>query len=207
MTEQFRNFDAPKAPQAVRIEWECLTPRDDTADAPDERDEGFWPSLDPEDCGFIGEDKGAAEFAEAMQAAEQRMQAWRDDEWEFVGVVARAHIAVPIGGGAFCTYMLDSPGLWGVESDSPDYIAEVFEEQKGELLAHLATMGEHFAPNPYKVPLETGVINARRVVANWSSGDLAGAVNGLEEWAGMVETDFPELDLSDDDDAEDETEA
>lgn len=56
--------------------------------------------------------------------------------------------------------------------------------------------------------LETGVVLARRVVANWEAGDLAGAVNGLREWADDVESDFPGLDLADDenDDEDDDDE-
>ena len=32
--------------------------RDDCGDAPDQRQDGFWPSLDPESAGFIGAGKG-----------------------------------------------------------------------------------------------------------------------------------------------------
>ena len=30
--------------------------------------------------------------------------------------------------------------------------------------------------------LQRGIENAKSVLANWSQGDLAAAVNGLEEW-------------------------
>jgi hypothetical protein len=52
--------------------------------------------------------------------------------------------------------------------------------------------------------LELGVVLARRVVENWAQGDLAGAVNALEEWADEVEGDFPDLDFSDDDEGDDD---
>lgn len=47
-----------------------------------------------------------------------------------------------------------------------------------------------------------GVAGAREVVANWSRGDLANAVNNLEEWAdAMVET-YPDMEPSDEEDDE-----
>jgi hypothetical protein len=52
--------------------------------------------------------------------------------------------------------------------------------------------------------LELGVVLARRVVANWSAGDLAAAVNALEEWADEVADDFPALDFADDDEESDD---
>ena len=50
-----------------------------------------------------------------------------------------------------------------------------------------------------------GVAAAREVVANWSGGDLAGAVNNLEEWAdAMVETYADMEETEEDDDEEDD---
>lgn len=52
--------------------------------------------------------------------------------------------------------------------------------------------------------LETGAVLALRAVNRWESGDLAGAVNALQEWAGDVQDAFPGLDYSDDEDEGDE---
>lgn len=54
--------------------------------------------------------------------------------------------------------------------------------------------------------LETGYAHALNVVANWSAGDLAGAVNGLEEWAEALPGLFPDLSFTpfDGDDGEGE---
>lgn len=67
------------------------------------------------------------------------------------------------------------------------------------------TSTEDSAPDPIKhnvhtlgVALAVGVVLSRRVVAQWSQGDLAGAVNALEEWADETESRFPALDFSDD---------
>lgn len=49
-----------------------------------------------------------------------------------------------------------------------------------------------------KIAVEAGVVRARRVVAAWESGDLAGAINALEEWADDTVEAFPGLDYSDD---------
>lgn len=47
-----------------------------------------------------------------------------------------------------------------------------------------------------------GVAAAREVVANWSGGDLAGAVNNLEEWAdAMVET-YADMEETEEDEAD-----
>lgn len=51
--------------------------------------------------------------------------------------------------------------------------------------------------------LETGVVLVRRALAAWQSGDLAGAVNALDEWADEVESNFPALDYADDDESDD----
>jgi len=44
--------------------------------------------------------------------------------------------------------------------------------------------------------LETGYAHALDVVAKWSAGDLAGAVNGLEEWAEALPEQFPDLEFT-----------
>lgn len=145
----FRMMDSATMPQRVRISWEMLTPPDDSPDKPDERDEGFWPSLDPDAPGYIGDclpddvtgQGQQARFAEQMEAAESRMAAWEAGQWEYVGVVARAHIWIPVGGRSFRTMTLDSAGLWGIESDAGDYLRSVFDEERGELLAQLRTLG------------------------------------------------------------------
>lgn len=79
-----------------------------------------------------------------MEKAEARMKAWRQGDWRYIGIRARATIYVPIGGNSFAVYTLSSPGLWGVESDSGDYLDETFEEEKATLTDHLKTIGEYY---------------------------------------------------------------
>lgn len=66
--------------------------------------------------------------AGAAMADFERLHAWCNDEWEYVGVIVTR---------------LDSDGeetddtesLWGIESDSDDYLQEVAEELAGEILS------------------------------------------------------------------------
>src|SRR5882672_11238708 len=139
--QQYTHYDAPTRAQTVTIQWERVEARDDSGDTPEERDEGFWPSLDKDKAGYVGEEN-AARFDELCEAADARFKGWRDGDWYFIGVAARAHISIPIGGGSFRTITIDSGGLWGIESDAGDYLDEVFEEEKASLLAELATLGK-----------------------------------------------------------------
>jgi hypothetical protein len=80
------------------------------------------------------------EYHEQDQA---RLKAWRDDEWHFVGIRAKATIKIPHSSNPECwiTSELLSPGLWGVESDSDDqYFQQVYQDERDILLAMLATL-------------------------------------------------------------------
>lgn len=77
-----------------------------------------------------------------MELAQERMNAWRNGEWEYIGVRAVADIKVPYGRD-WITTRIKSPGLWGIESDAgADYLAEVFEEEKATLFEMLASLKE-----------------------------------------------------------------
>lgn len=66
-----------------------------------------------------------------------RRASWHRDEWHYVGVIARAEIKIPYGNlnpDCWITARMDSPGLWGVESDSGEkYFAEVYREELATL--------------------------------------------------------------------------
>lgn len=100
--------------------------RDDTPDAPDERQDGFWPSLYPNDAGFIGAGNGFRDrFAKAQAKAEAVMAAWKNDEWYYCGVI----LSVAIDGLEIIDH---AASLWGIEANYPDsdnaYLAEVANE-------------------------------------------------------------------------------
>jgi hypothetical protein len=102
--------------------------RDDCRDKPDERDEGFWPSHNPEAAGWVQPENYEAEKAKA----ERVMQAWLNDEWFYCGVVltvAKHDVElVP-------TY---AAALWGVDCNYPDsdnsYLMTVANELLPEAL-------------------------------------------------------------------------
>lgn len=145
MANQFTMTDAPNRPQRLAISWTMETPRDDFASAPDQMQDGYWPSLDPQDAGFIGEGKTAADLKRETQKARLRYNRWLGDAWHYVGVVARAVVFIPAGGQSFRVLELRSAGLWGIESDAGKYLRDVYEEQKADLRAELATFAAAFA--------------------------------------------------------------
>ena len=69
--------------------------------------------------------------------------AWHDTgagDFGFCGIRAVAEIRIPYGNDWIVT-TLKSPGLWGIADDSdPDYLAEVFEQEKAILLEMLASL-------------------------------------------------------------------
>lgn len=144
--------DAPSRAQRVAISWTMETPRDPFADSPDERDEGFFPSIDPDAPGYIGDPDAtdvdgtahAARYESETEAAKARLAAWYADEWHYVGVVARAVIHIPIGGISFRVLELRSSGVWGIESDSGDYIRQQYADERDTLLMELRTLAAAF---------------------------------------------------------------
>ncbi|HEY4356013.1 MAG TPA: hypothetical protein VGN16_09720 [Acidobacteriaceae bacterium] len=113
--------------------------RDEDATKPDERQDGFWPSLDPKDAGFIGEGKTQSDLRFAYAAAETVMNEWKADNWFYVGVavtVSRADIQLT---GKY------GNALWGIECNYPrcsetmlalrnSYLGDVADELAEETL-------------------------------------------------------------------------
>src|SRR3990167_10271318 len=61
---------------------------DDCADAPDQRQDGFWPSLVSDAPGFIGPGNGFRQrFADAQARAAAVMEGWRKGVWFYCGIV------------------------------------------------------------------------------------------------------------------------
>ena len=105
---------------------------DETTDAPDKRQDGFWPSLYPNDAGFIGAGNGWRDrFDKAQAMAERVMAAWKSDEWYYCGVI----LSVSING---ITLHRFAASLWGIEANYPDsdnaYLTEVANELLSEAL-------------------------------------------------------------------------
>lgn len=136
---QYSNTDDSQRPQKLHIEWSLLTPRDYDGTPPDERQDGFWPSLDPDAPGYIGSDS-KADYQKQLRTARGIMSSWKADSWWYVGVVARAVVYIPVGGNSFRLMTIESAGLWGIESSAKSYIKTVYAEAKAELMAELMTL-------------------------------------------------------------------
>jgi len=100
--------------------------RDACAGAPDERQDGFWPSLIKDAPGFIGPGRNfRTRYAEAQAKAEPVMAAWHKDEWFYCGIV----LSVSLEGVALDEH---AASLWGVEANYPgtdnSYLTEVAHE-------------------------------------------------------------------------------
>lgn len=101
-------------------------------DAPDERQDGFWPSLYKDAPGFIGPGPNHRQrFAEAQAKAEAVMEAWRRDEWFYCGIV----LSIALEG---VTLDAHAASLWGIEANYPGsdnaYLTEVAQELLPEAL-------------------------------------------------------------------------
>ena len=105
---------------------------DDCPDAPDQRQDGFWPSLYKDAPGFIGPGPNHRQrFAEAQAKAEAVMEAWRRDEWFYCGIV----LSVALEGVELENH---AASLWGIEANYPDsdnaYLTDVANELLPEAL-------------------------------------------------------------------------
>ena len=106
--------------------------RDDCHGAPDEHDDGFWPSLYKDAPGFIGPGPNHRQrFAEAQAKAESIMAAWRNDEWFYCGIV----LSVALEG---VTLDNHAASFWGIEANHPDsdntYLTDIAQELLPEAL-------------------------------------------------------------------------
>lgn len=70
----------------------------------------------------------------------ERYKAWCNDEWHMIGIRARATIIIRYAQYA-TSYELDSPGLWGIESDSgAEYLESVFQDECDILRADIEAL-------------------------------------------------------------------
>ncbi len=70
-----------------------------------------------------------------------RLAQYRQGGFDFVGVRASVELPIPFGKDRILT-RIESPGLWGIESDSgEDYLDSVFREESNILADMLAELG------------------------------------------------------------------
>ncbi len=106
---------------------------DDCPDAPDQRQDGFWPSLYIDAPGFIGPGPNHRQrFAEAQAKAEAVMESWRKGGWFYCGIV----LSVSLEGVVLASH---AASLWGIEANYPGtengYLTEVANELLPESMA------------------------------------------------------------------------
>ncbi|WP_273187341.1 hypothetical protein [Hyphomonas adhaerens] len=109
--------------------------RDDCPERPDQRQDGFWPSLYINDPGFIGPGNNFRErLAKAQAEAEAVMDAWRKGEWFYCGIV----LTIECEG-----VELDSTqaSLWSIEANYPGSDNAYLSEVAGELLPNALAAG------------------------------------------------------------------
>jgi len=133
-TEKFQTYVCLGDSISVDIGEYTVTARiahDDTVDKPGDRDCGFWPSLDPNAAGYIGDGNGWRKRFEQQAKAESIMAAWKNDEWFYCGII----LSVKIYGIELTDH---AASLWGIEANYPDsdngYLSEVANELLGEAL-------------------------------------------------------------------------
>jgi hypothetical protein len=102
---------------------------DDINEAPDQRSDGFWPSKNKNDAGYVLPEHYEAEMAKATAI----MDAWKRDEWRYCGVaVTVAKCGVTLTG----KY---DHALWGIEANYPGsdnaYLRDVANELLGEAIS------------------------------------------------------------------------
>ena len=108
----FRHIDTT-AKDGAYVQFERVRLHDDCCD-PADRDEGL---------------------------TEERVKAYYAGDWEYIGIMARAVITV-VKNGTGTIYIIESAGLFGIESDSEEeYLEEVFKEHKVELMSDLVFIG------------------------------------------------------------------
>jgi hypothetical protein len=87
---------------------------DDCPDSPDQRQDGFWPSLYKDAPGFIGPGPNHRQrFAEAQAKAEAVMDSWRKGDWFYCGIVLSVSVED-------VDLTRTAAALLGIEANYPD---------------------------------------------------------------------------------------
>lgn len=100
------------------------------------------PDPDASPLDYLFQDK---EYRDQDQA---RLDAFRDGAWHFIGIQAAAHLYI-VRNGVSTHYQFNSPGLWGIESDSePSYLESVFSDEKDVVMNDLRYMAGKIDGSP-----------------------------------------------------------
>lgn len=122
MTDQFRMLDRVPGQRTMTVRAGDL----ERIEEPDPHPDLSW--LEP--------DANPA----AAEANAARLAAYRAGEWHCIGIRARSTFLIDLGQAALIQ-TVESPGLWGIESDSdPEYLDQVFAEEAQTLRGILAKL-------------------------------------------------------------------
>ena len=96
-------------------------------DDPTNRDEGFWPSLNKDDAGWIG-DNPEKSYDEQIAHCHAIVEAFKNDEWTFCGIVLSAsYNDIDLTDHA--------ASLWGIEMNYPNFDNSYLSKVANELLS------------------------------------------------------------------------
>ena len=91
--------------------------------------------------GFIpyagGEKPGTKDFYKYGMEDFKRMEGLERGDWSFIGIRAEAQVSYGQNGNSRRLEWFTSGGLWGIESDSGEYLKEVAKDELADLRAHL----------------------------------------------------------------------
>lgn len=91
-----------------------------------------------------GYSKGVAEEMARQYCREdyQRMESYNRGDWNMVGVKAAITLRIRISKGNWILQRIESPGIWGIESDAGEiYLDEIYQEECSVLMSMLQEMG------------------------------------------------------------------
>lgn len=134
-TERFPNLVCEGdtiACEFQRLKFTARIVHDDCPDPPDQRQNGFWPSLDKNAPGFIGPGpRHRTRYQAALRKTELIMNAWRRGDWFYCGVILSV---------SFEGVEIDEccASLWGIEANHPGTDNACLTEVANELLAEAA---------------------------------------------------------------------
>jgi hypothetical protein len=107
-------------------------------------------TLDPHDCPkssreynyfkpyACGEDEGTEDFITYGKQGFKRMEGLNNSDWFFMGITAKAKIRLPND----TVQVIESGGLWGIESDSDNgYLQTIIDEELHNLRESLEALG------------------------------------------------------------------
>jgi hypothetical protein len=102
-----------------------------------------------------GEKAGTADYQKYGKQDYNRMEMLARGDFCYIGIYAEATVSYPINSnGDRQLETFTSGGLWGIESDSGDYIEEIETEQLANLANHLAHFGIKWEPDNTKVEIK-----------------------------------------------------